>query len=393
MRIITRVVLFIFLLLGCYSKSQHADVQELRGVWLTNVDSKVLDSRESIQEAMQFLADNHFNIVFPVVWNDAKTLYPSQVMDSLFGAPIDPRQRGRDPLKEVIEEAHKHGIAVIPWFEYGFSSSHKKNGGMILQKFPHWAAKNNQGHLLSKNGFEWMNAYHPEVQRFIIALVKEVVTNYDVDGVQGDDRLPAQPIEGGYSEYTDSLYRAEHQGNPPPKNYREPEWQRWRADQLNAFAKQLAYEARKIKPDIIVSWAPSIYPWSYDEYLQDWPAWIKGGYADLIIPQAYRYDIIKFRKTLKSLSPDSIGLKPVNGTLFPGILLNVGDYVIPTKLLLKSIEYNRKKGFQGEVFFFYEGLRKNNDRLAKELLNTFYREKAALPFKVPLRQKDGAPSV
>ena len=56
---------------------------ELRGVWLTNVDSEMLSSRAAIAEAMQFLADHHFNAVLPVVWNDGVALYPSAIMIAL----------------------------------------------------------------------------------------------------------------------------------------------------------------------------------------------------------------------------------------------------------------------------------------------------------------------
>lgn len=358
-------------------KSQPA---ELRGVWLTNVDSKVLDSRESIREAMQFLADHNFNAVFPVVWNDAKTQYRSHLMDSLFGIPIDPRFAGRDPLQEVIEEAHQRNIAVIPWFEYGFAASYQKNGGDILQVKPDWAAEDNQGRLLTKNGFEWMNAFHPDVQDFILSLVKEVVTNYDIDGVQGDDRLPAQPIEGGYSEYTVNLYRSEHGGAAPPTDFRNRNWQRWRADKLNQFAQRLYAEVKVLKPGIVVSWAPSIYPWSLDEYLQDWPAWIRGSYADIVIPQCYRYNLDAYKTTLDEVIPAELIVKSGDNIIFPGILMNVGDYTIPEDFLMSAMEYNRQKGCAGEVFFFYEGLRKNNDLLAKKLLETFYSNNARLPF-------------
>ncbi len=269
---------FLLLIFGIFffscaepSHEQNLLPTELRGVWLTNVDSEVLNSRAGIAAAMEFLAQHHFNIVFPVVWNDAKTVYPSAVMDSLFGIRIDPRYAGRDPLAELIEEAHQRNIAVVPWFEYGFSSSYKKNGGHILQAKPHWAARDREGKLLTKNGFEWMNAYYPEVQNFLLALILEVASKYDVDGVQGDDRLPAQPCEGGYSAYAGSLYRQEHHGSPPPRNPRDAAWLRWRADKLNAFARRVYNEVKKINPDLLVSWAPSVYPWSYEEYLQDWP--------------------------------------------------------------------------------------------------------------------------
>lgn len=376
------VMLFISLLLLSRPSfpQDKSEFTELRGVWLTNVDSEVLDSREGIREAMQFLADNNFNVVFPVVWNAARTMYVSQVMDSVFGIPIDERFAGRNPLAELLEEAHQRNIAVIPWFEYGFAAAHQKKPRTVFKIKSHWAARDNRGKILTKNGFQWMNAFQPEVQEFMLALVKEIVAKYDVDGIQGDDRLPAIPIEGGYSSYTDSLFRAEHNGKRPPKNFRDPDWQRWRADKLNAFGKQIYQEVKAIKPNLIVSWAPSIFPWAYDEYLQDWPSWLNGGYADLVIPQCYRYDLEQFQSTLDELIPDVLKIAPSDKIIFPGILMNVGDYVMSEDFLLKTVEYNRKKGYQGEVFFYYEGLRKNGDRLAKALLKIFYQQPAKLPW-------------
>lgn len=369
----------LFLLFNQAFSQEASEITELRGVWLTNVDSQVLDSREGIREAMQFLADHHFNVVFPVVWNAARTIYFSQLMDSVFGFPIDERFAGRDPLAEVIEEAHQRNIAVIPWFEYGFAAAHKKKPRTVFKVKPHWAARDNRGKILTKNGFQWMNAFHPEVQEFMLALVKEVVAKYEVDGIQGDDRLPAIPIEGDYSHYTDSLYRAEHNDKCPPKNFRDPDWQRWRADKLSDFGKRLYHEVKAMEPNLIVSWAPSIYPWAYDEYLQDWPSWLNGGYADLVIPQCYRYELDQYQSTLDEMIPDFLKITQSDEIIFPGILMNVGDYVMSEEFLLKAVEYNRKKGYRGEVFFFYEGLRKNNDRLAKVLLKSFYQQPAKLP--------------
>ena len=39
--------------------------------------------------------------------------------------------------------------------------------------------------------------------------ILEVVKNYDIDGIQGDDRLPAMPAEGGYDAYTRNAYQKE----------------------------------------------------------------------------------------------------------------------------------------------------------------------------------------
>ncbi len=377
-------IMFILLVCSCKNKmiATQQTPTELRGVWITNVDSEVLNSQESIKEAIQFLYEHHFNAVFPVVWNDAKTVYPSQLMKREFDVLIDPRYEGRDPLYEIINEAHSKNIAVIPWFEYGFAASHEKKGGLILEKKPHWAAADNEGKLLTKNGFEWMNAYHPEVQNFMLELIMEVVQNYAVDGVQGDDRLPAQPIEGGYSTLTQSLYKSETGSENVPKNFYENEWKRWRAAKLTEFAKRIYQRVKKTKPDVQVTWAPSIYPWSYDEYLQDWPSWIKHGYADVVIPQVYRSSWVEYKKALDSQHADSLGILDSHCLIFPGMLMNVGDYVISPEFLLKSIDYNRRRGYKGEVLFFYEGLRKADNKLAEILLATFYKQPAQLPFKI-----------
>lgn len=364
---------------------------ELRGVWLTNVDSDVLTSRARIAEAMQFLADHHLNVVYPVVWNAARTLYPSQVMADTFGedARIDARYAGRDPLRELVEEAGRHGIKVIPWFEYGFAASYNLRGGPILQAKPEWAAKDASGNLLTKNGFEWMNGYHPEVQQFILDLVTEVVRTYDVDGVQGDDRLPAQPSEGGYSEVTQALYRAEHGGADPPTDFRDPAWMEWRADRLTAFGERL-YDAVKAEDaSLQVSWSPSIFPWGYENYLQDWPEWVANGQVDQVIPQNYRYDLAAYKNTLATQRAENLpdGLTgdldldaSLNAKIYPGVLMNLGvganAYVIPMDYLMGLMEYNRAQGYGGEVFFFYEGLRKNDDAIADTLLKTFYAEPA-----------------
>ena len=55
----------------------------------------------------------------------------------------------------------------------------------------------------------------PWTTKFLLELIEEVVTNYDIDGIQGDDRLPAMPSEGGYDDYTLSLFQSEYNTDPP----------------------------------------------------------------------------------------------------------------------------------------------------------------------------------
>ncbi|KST65326.1 glycoside hydrolase family 10 protein [Mastigocoleus testarum] len=349
----------------------------IRGVWLTNTDSSVLSSQETIVEAIEFLAKMGFNVVFPVVWNKAATLYPSKVMQQTFGWEIDSRYQGRDPLAEIVNAAHEVNIKVIPWFEYGFASSYNLNGGKLIQKKPEWGACDCRGNLLKKNGFEWLNTLNPEVQDFILSLILEVVRNYDIDGIQGDDRLPALPCEGGYDSMTVQLYYKQF-GTNPPSNPKDKKWLQWRADILTEFLSRLYGEVKSVNSHLLVSMAPNIHHWGFQEYLQDSETWLKKEVVDIIHPQLYRRDFLAYKCAIdKLLAQQFRGQNKLK--LAPGILMKVGSYLISSENLIKMIEYNRYCGVLGEVFFFYEGLRKNNDALAKVLYSHGYSETARFP--------------
>lgn len=357
MKNIYLTILFIFMIVFVGCKENIDSKEAIRGVWLTNVDSDALNSNENIKQTVKVCKEQGFNLICVVMYNKGMTLYPSKTMKELIGQEIDSTFLGRDPLKELIDEAHKENIKVIAWFEFGFSSSYKLNGGKIVKAKPNWASKNNEGKLVTKNGFDWINGFDPEVQQFMLSLIKEVVTNYDIDGIQGDDRLPAMPVEAGYEDYTVNKYMSEHNGNKPPKDFRDTAWVNWRANILNNYMGEIYKTVKSIKPGVIVSMAPSIFPWSKEEYLQDWVTWVKQGYVDLVIPQLYRQNLGDYIKILDDIVKEQLTKEELK-KFYPGILLKVGSYYPSEQLLKDMIKENRKRNIYGEVFFFYEGLKK-----------------------------------
>jgi uncharacterized lipoprotein YddW (UPF0748 family) len=212
-------------------------MKKIRGVWLTTAASNVFDTNANIVSAMNLLADTGFNTVFPVVWNDGYTLYPSDVLNQNFGVNIKPNFKGRDILQEVIDASAPLGLDVIPWFEYGFMASFENDGGHILQKKPEWEGKDRKGKRLVKNKFVWMNSLDSEVQEFMTNLIIEVIQKYSVAGIQGDDHL-SMPSEGGYDENTKKLHRAEF-GEDPPEDRKDRNWLQWRSDILTDFIARL----------------------------------------------------------------------------------------------------------------------------------------------------------
>lgn len=329
----------------------------VRGVWLTNVDSNVLDSKAGIEDAVQLVAELNVNTIFVVVYNKASTTYPSQVMQDLIGVTIDPRYEGRDPLRELIDAAHAKNIKVLAWFEYGFAAFNGRPGP-ILEAHPEWGAINNQGNQVVKNGFYWLNSLLPEVQNFMDDLVLEVVNNYpDIDGIQGDDRLPAMPSEGGYDTYTVEQYKLEHDGALPPSDPQDGKWLEWRASRLNTYGQNLYNKVKAANPNAIVAMSPSPMSFGYREYLQDYVSWVEGGYADIISPQLYRRDsqgISVYRglllDQLRRISPEHKDI------FYPGILTFLGGYTPDPEFYVNMINENRKAGVTGEVHFFYNSL-------------------------------------
>ena len=372
-------------------------IEELRGVWITNVDSDVLFSRESIVEAMDYLADRGFNVIFPVVWNKGYTLHPSEVAYEAFGKRQDPyfESRGRDPLQELITEAHRRGMEVIPWFEYGFASIYgDASGGHIIQANPHWAARDAQGRIAtmasisrSASPFYWMNAIHPEVQQFMIDLMMEVVQNYDIDGIQGDDRLPAMSVNAGYSEYTKQLYASEHDGAAPPSQYNSSAFVQWKADKLTNFAGKLFRTLKRQDSTLIMSFSPSIYSFSLTNYLQDWPNWIDSGYVDIVHPQAYRYDVASYKQIIRSMfgqqpfSSQGYLYRSARDIVYPGVLIKAGGAFNDDEYILEAVDFNRQYNLKGEVYFFFEGLDEKNNNLADSLYKYKYQLPAVPPYR------------
>ena len=342
-------------------------MKEIRGVWIANQPhSQVLKSRSHITEALDFLQAYGFNLIFPVVWNRGYTLYPSEVMNKYNLPTIEPTYRGRDPLAEIVMEARQRQIKVIPWLEYGFAASHLPNGGHILQQYPQWQGMNQEKEQIRHGGLTWMNAFNPEVQQFMLEIITEIVSNYDVDGIQGCDRLPASPVNSGYDTVTVKEYLAAF-GKQPPSNPQDRQWTQWRANKLTDFLARLYHEVKTIRSQALVSLSPAVYPFCLVNLLQDYPAWLEQGLVDVIHPQIYRSSFYRYNQEIKKISKvfnhDSLA------KFAPGIAFTANGKDLTTKDLAKCIKVNRDRNFAGQVFFHYEELRKNNDAMAIVVFN------------------------
>lgn len=351
--------------------------------------SPFLKSYENIKEGVAFADQHNFNTLYIVAWSMNKILYPSQtlmehssyssVQESLFG---DYTGGSGDPLKDVISVAHDHGLKVVLWYEYGFmanwGNAPTPENNVILAEHPGWVGINNQGHPANYNGTDYYyNAYHPEVRDFMTSMVMEAVRNYNIDGIQGDDRMPAMPRNAGYDTTTVRLYKEDHNGQAPPDDPNNSEWVEWRANILNQFWKQLHDSVKTADPGCVVACSPNPYPWAFDNLMQDWPEWLDQGTVDLLSVQCYRTSLPSYNATINEvLSYFNSHGSGDKSRLAPGLLAYGSDGLTDPGLLADQIEANRARNIPGEAFFYGHPLRRDT---MQHLLKAKYPGEAKLP--------------
>lgn len=335
-------------------KAQMPNSTELRGVWLTNIDSDVLFARERLKQSLRTLQQFNFNTVYPAVWNWGYTLYPSKVAAKVIGKAVDPTPglQKRDMLKEIITQGHKQNLTVIPWFEFGFMAP---ADSLLAKNRPGWLTNRKDGTRIVKEGIHnrvWLNPFRPEVQKFIQDLIVEIVKNYDLDGIQFDDHF-GLPSELGYDTYTTALYQQEHQGKLPPTDFKNPEWVNWRANKITAFMKQVFTAIKANKKDCIVSVAPNPQRFSYEYFLADWQKWERMGIIEDLVLQIYRDDLNIF---ISELEYPEVKLAQSHIPVSIGILSGLKNRSVSIEQIKTQVEKVRERKFAGVSFFFYETL-------------------------------------
>jgi len=175
--------------------------RELRGVWIATVANIDWPSRSGLPIAQQKaelvnILDQHQRAGINAIYLQIR---PSA--DSFYGKSEEPWSRfltGKqgqspnpyyDPLEFAIEEAHKRGMELHPWFnpyratfdlvQANVSPDH------ITRRKPEW--------FFTYGGKKWFNPGIPEVREYIIQVIMNVVKEYDIDGVHFDDYFYPYP--------------------------------------------------------------------------------------------------------------------------------------------------------------------------------------------------------
>lgn len=305
----------LFLSLFLISGYAQTPKREMRATWLATVwsldwpSTKITETGNSAQikaqkdqmiRILDNLASVNINAVFFQVRSRCDAMYKSSYepwsSDLVSERGKDP---GYDPLAFVVEEAHKRGIEVHAWMNpYRFSTASTYwdgQAGDYRETHPEWILT----YPVQDGKYNAiMNPALPEVRQRITDIVREVVTNYDVDGVVFDDYFYAY---GG----TPADLDADAQQKYKPEDMSLGDWRR---ENINKMVASVYNMIQKEKPYVTFGVSPFgiwttnndvaqkegiVLPQGitggnmYEEIYCDPVAWLKEGTVDYISPQLY----------------------------------------------------------------------------------------------------------
>ena len=270
-------------------------LRETRAVWLTTINgldwprTKATDaaSRERQKQELIKILDNYkranINTVIFQTRVRAAVLYPSKIEPwelSLTGkAGMNP---GYDPLAFCIEECHKRGMELHTWvvcIPIGTKERQSGYGSASIVKQHKELVKT------AKGGEMFMIPGKPETADYIANICREIVENYDVDGISLD-----------YIRYPEFIFNfSDDELYPRDSSLSKADWRR---ENITRIVRRVHDVVKPIKPWVKLSSSPigkyadthrySAGGWNgYNAVWQDPILWLKEDLQDLLFPMMY----------------------------------------------------------------------------------------------------------
>lgn len=330
-----------------------------------------LTSKTSIDEMLQFAVQYNFNHIFVQVRGRGDSLYRS------FWVPRSEilKDDAFDPLEYVIQEGHKLQLNIHVWVNVYMLWSAEKNPvdeHHLFNRHPDWvdAVKEESDKYLNtderlatddsgQEGF-YLAPNHPRVNPYLLAVFKELVNNYNLDGVHLDYVRYKNEFHG-YNPFGKEQFRSEYKSqnnfhSEVSQNILNKEWD---SDylmkreesllhsitelvlKLNSFIKKSNREitlSAAVKPNIEM--AKMLY-------FQEWDMWLSGGLIDWVLVMNYSSNFQIFVDNISVIE------KQMSKNEINKIVMGVALYNQTPENALKKIKYSYDAGFRGIALFSY----------------------------------------
>jgi uncharacterized lipoprotein YddW (UPF0748 family) len=283
--------------------------REFRGLWVATVSNLDFPSRPNLpagemRRELDRLVDRAdamgFNALVFQVRPEGDALYKSKHEPwSRFLSGKQGRDPGLDPLQYLIEKSHAQALEVHAWFN-PYRALSAKGAPVADNHISKWASKATRpwGRVL------WLDPGVPEVRDHAVKVVRDVLDNYEIDGIHLDDYFYPYP-EGKQAFPDDPSFRAyREKGGSLAK-------EAWRRENVDTLVQALSKVVQQDHPEVEFGISP------FGIYRPGLPAGVKGldqvaqlnadplkwydaGWVDYLAPQLYwttkherqRYDVL-----------------------------------------------------------------------------------------------------
>jgi len=383
---ITAAILFFSFL---SSSSAPSAKPELRGCWVSGWGDGFL-TPEQADETIRLAKLANLNTIFVQV---------RKVGDAYYRSSFEPRATNisaasdYDPLAYMIEKAHAEGIKVHAWinvFRVWTGSTPPPDQRHILVRFPGWISRRFNGTTSTSDGF-FLDPGVPEVCDYSLNIVMDIVRKYDVDGIHLD-YIRYAGRDYGYASAAIARFNEEMNRSGMP-NPNDPEWCRWRRDQVTSLVRRVYKAVKKEKPNLtvtaaVICWGSSSNNFEntapYMKVHQDWLSWIKNGYVDAVIPMNYKNESVAREAKWYRDWLDSFKLWKIESRVYNGLI-----FITDTGRVIRQIEACRNRDIPGIVGFTFNA-NDCRESLAEALRKSVFSEPAPLPTAASLFASDGS---
>ncbi len=280
----------------------------MRALWITRWDYR---SADDVRKAIENAAWLGTTDVIWQVRGQGDAFYRSELEpwghELLEDLPEDRKAQGPDfdPLELAVTEAHARGMKIHAWINVMPLWKDKTPPAAEnhpYHKHPEWLLYDNQGNAQPLNDhYVIVNPTHPGAQDHIVAVARDIMTRYDVDGLHMDyvrfvsDTMKDKGAYPGDAE-TMKRFTVATGVTDPTTDEGKAAFRDWIRDEITRLVRRIRAEAVAPKPGAVLTAAVWRRPdLGRDNFMQDAARWLNEGAIDLAFPMIYTDDHERFK--------------------------------------------------------------------------------------------------
>lgn len=284
-RKIIALITVMVMLLCCCSKRNGPKLQvqgHMNGMWVSYIEMDAMlnsDFERSFEKLLLDVKELKITDLFVHVRPFCDAYYKSELFPLREGA----KTYNFDILHYMVDMCHKNGIRLHAWINpYRVRTADSNIAALPTDSIARiWLedeTTENDTNVSFSSGI-YLNPASTGVQEFLIRSIRELLNNYEVDGIHFDDYFYPTKSE----DFDAALYEQYRQGTNNPL-----EVSSWRRENVSATISSINDAIKFIDSKVIFSISPAAsIDKNYNEFYADIALWCEMGMLDLVIPQLY----------------------------------------------------------------------------------------------------------